>query len=64
MKYSLAGALGGLTFLTASFAALRFLAGSPDAMVGVIILGVAVHAVIFDWVDQRGRVVNRGRRVV
>ncbi|HBV62726.1 MAG TPA: hypothetical protein DEF45_06855 [Rhodopirellula sp.] len=52
MKFSMAEFLGMVTLLTATFAALRYLVGSPGAVVGMIIVSVPLHVMVCELVDR------------
>ena len=52
MKFSMAAFLGMVTLLTATFAALRYLVGSPGAVVGMIIVSVPLHVMVCELVDR------------
>ena len=52
MKFSMAEFWGMVTLLTATFAALRFLIGSPGAIVGIIIVSVPMHVIVCELVDR------------
>ena len=52
MKFSMAEFLGMVTLLTATFAALRYLVGSPAAVVGMIIVSVPLHVMVCELVDR------------
>lgn len=52
MKFSMAEFLGMVTLLTATFAALRYLVGSPGAVVGIIIVSVPMHVMVCELVDR------------
>jgi hypothetical protein len=63
MKYSLAQFLGTITLLTLLFAALRHLYGNPDAFIGIAILALPVHAIVYDLVEHMMRS-GTGRKVL
>lgn len=52
MKFSMAEFLGMVTLLGATFAALRYLVGSPAAVVGMIIVSVPLHVMVCELVDR------------
>lgn len=52
MKFSMAEFLGMVTLLAATFAALRYLVGSPAAVVGMIIVSVPLHVMVCELVDR------------
>lgn len=55
MKFSMAEFLGMVTLLTATFAALRYLVGSPGAIVGIIIVSVPMHVMVCELVDRMSK---------
>ena len=64
MKFSMAEFWGMITLLTAAFAALRFLYGSPTALAGIIVLSIPVHAMVCDMVEQMSKARRRRKRII
>ncbi len=60
MKFSMAEFWGMVTLLTATFAALRYLVGSPAAVVGIIIVSVPMHVMVCELVERMTKS-NKGR---
>ena len=63
MKFYMAEFLGMITLLTATFAGLRFLVGSPTAIVGIIIVSVPMHAIVFELVERMTKSRRRHNRI-
>jgi hypothetical protein len=63
MKFSMAEFWGMVTLLTATFAALRFLLGSPGAIVGIIIVSVPMHVIVCELVDRMTKSSKQRNRI-
>ncbi|MAI35891.1 MAG: hypothetical protein L7W43_10935 [Rubripirellula sp.] len=63
MKFSMAEFWGMVTLLTATFAALRFLIGSPGAIVGIMIVSVPMHVIVCEMVDRMAKSNKRRNRI-
>lgn len=63
MKFSMAEFLGMITLLTGTFAGLRFLFGSPAAIVGIIIVSVPMHVIVCELVDRMTKSSKRHNRI-
>ncbi|MGI9472901.1 MAG: hypothetical protein ACR2NZ_15280 [Rubripirellula sp.] len=64
MKYSMAEVWGIITLLSGVFAAIKFLHATPDAMLGVLIIFIPVHAIIFETVQRMSRVRRNKNRIL
>lgn len=63
MRFYMAEFLGMITLLTATFAGLRFLVGSPTAIVGIIIVSVPMHVIVCEVVERMTKSRSRRNRI-
>ena len=63
MKFSMAEFWGMVTLLTATFAGLRVLLGSPGAIVGIVIVSVPMHVIVCELVDRMSKSRKRNNRM-
>ena len=63
MKFSMAEFWGMVTLLTATFAGLRVLLGSPGAIVGIVIVSVPMHVIVCELVDRMSKSRKRSNRM-
>jgi len=63
MKFSLAEFLGMITLLAVTFAAFRYLFGSPAAIGAIVICSVPIHRIVCELVEKMSRKSRRNRIV-
>ena len=64
MKFSMAEFLGMITLLTVTFAAFRFLFGSPTAIGAIVICSVPIHRIVCELVEKMSSKSQRPDRIV
>jgi len=63
VKFYMAEFLGMITLLTVAFAGLRFLVGTPTAIVGIIIVSVPMHVIVCEVVERMTKSRSRHNRI-